>query len=209
MSERLSVWDLPTRLFHWSLVVCFFGAYFTAESERLVYLHMTFGFSLFGLLVFRLFWGVWGTTYAQFRQFIPKPSSILGYLEGYLWGHKHHYVGHNPLGALAIITLMLLGFCSSISGWLAGEDLGGDAVEIMHDLVSECMFLVVIVHVIGVFVSSLSQKENLLLAMITGKKMIQPEQAIENNRSLVAVMLALALIGFWLWRYWDKLAASF
>lgn len=202
MRQRLPVWDSPTRIFHWSLVISFVGAYLTSESEHWIYLHLTFGYTMLGLLVFRLIWGIVGTEYARFSQFFPSPKRIVNYFSQIISRKSVDAIGHNPFGALAIFGLIGLGFIICISGWLLYQDLLSDDMEFIHEIFSELMLAVVFIHVLGVLFSSFYYRENLILAMIDGKKSIKPEQAINNNRPWVAVLLLLVMLGFWFWRYY-------
>ena len=97
-----------------ALVVSFAGAWLTAESERLALWHLTFGFTLLGLIAFRLVWGVTGTRYALFRNFVTGPSAVVRYLRSLLSPRPEHHVGHNPAGAVAIVLLLLLGVATVI-----------------------------------------------------------------------------------------------
>src|SRR5512139_2829983 len=108
-AKGILVWDLPTRVFHWLLALSFAGAYVTAESERWRLVHVTLGYTLGGLLVFRLLWGLMGTRHARFASFVRGPAAVLRYLRSLVSGHPEYYTGHNPAGALAIVALLVLG----------------------------------------------------------------------------------------------------
>ena len=109
VTKPVRVWDLPTRLFHWSLVVSFAAAFLTSESEKLRDIHVLAGYSLAGLVVFRLLWGFIGGTHSRFADFLPTPCKVIDYVKSLLRGEPQHYVGHNPAGAVAIFAL--LGLC--------------------------------------------------------------------------------------------------
>jgi cytochrome b len=130
------VWDLPVRLFHWLLALSFAGAYLTGDSERLRDIHVMLGYTMAGLVAFRLAWGLLGTRYARFASFAYGPRQVLGYLRSLLNRSPQHYLGHNPAGSWAIYGLLAL----------------------------------VLVHIAGVAASSLLHGENLVRAMITGRK---------------------------------------
>ena len=98
--QTILVWDVPTRVFHWLLVICFAGAWLSSESERLQMIHYAFGYSACALVLFRLFWGLIGTKYARFAQFIKGPKQILSHLKDALSSNQHATVGHNPAGGL-------------------------------------------------------------------------------------------------------------
>ncbi|MDH5206909.1 MAG: cytochrome b/b6 domain-containing protein, partial [Hylemonella sp.] len=115
-SKKILVWDLPVRVFHWLLVLCFFGAYLSSESERWMLLHVTLGYTLGGLLAFRLLWGLWGTRHARFVNFVRGPMAVARYLGSLLRGRPEHHVGHNPAGALAVVLLLVLGAVTAFTG---------------------------------------------------------------------------------------------
>jgi cytochrome b len=201
MTQRIRVWDLPTRLFHWMLALSFLVAYLTGESERWALLHVTAGYTLLGLIGFRLVWGLAGTRYARFSEFVTGFATVRQYLSGLIQGRPRHYVGHNPAGALAILALLLLGIASGVSGWLVYEDIGGEWLEEVHESVSALMLAIVVVHIAGVLVSSRIHGENLVRSMLNGKKEGEASQAIASNRPLVALLLLAGLIGFWGWSF--------
>jgi cytochrome b len=124
-TKPVRVWDLPTRLFHWSLVASFATAFLTSESEKLRDIHVLAGYSLAGLIVFRLLWGFIGGAHSRFADFLPTPRKVIDYVKSLVDGEPQHYVGHNPAGAVAIFALLGLGFAAAASGWAVYEDMGG------------------------------------------------------------------------------------
>jgi cytochrome b len=197
MSQRVLVWDVPTRVFHWLLVLSFVGAYLTAESELDRDIHVVLGYTLLGLLAFRLLWGVFGTRYAQFRSFLFKPGEIVAYSLSMLKGKPAHYLGHNPLGSVSVWLLLGLGILSGVSGVLTFQDIGGDAMEELHELTSNAMLAVVLIHIAGVVVSSVLHRENLVRSMVTGFKSAEPEQGIRRPYLWLGVIILAAVMAFW------------
>jgi cytochrome b len=189
MTQRILVWDLPTRIFHWTLAVSFAGAFLTCESERWCDFHVLLGYTVLGLIAFRLVWGFVGTRYS---------------LAQLLRGHAEHPVGHNPAGAVAILLLLLLGIASGVSGWAVYEEIGGDWLEELHELTSNAMLAVVFVHIAGVLITSYLHGENLIVAMITGRRRGAANQAISGSYPLIAMLLLATLIGFWIWAWPDS-----
>ncbi|MDO8293425.1 MAG: cytochrome b/b6 domain-containing protein [Gallionella sp.] len=198
MSQRVLVWDVPTRVFHWLLVLSFAGAYLTAESELDRDIHVVLGYTLLGLLAFRLLWGFFGTRYAQFRSFLFKPGEIMAYSLSMLKGKPAHYIGHNPLGSVSVWLLLGLGILSGVSGVLSFQDIGGDAMEEVHELVSDAMLAVVLIHIAGVVVSSVLHRENLVRSMVTGFKSAEPDQGISRSYLWLGILLLAAVVAFWL-----------
>lgn len=199
MNQRILVWDLPTRIFHWSLALSFAGAFLTADSEYWRGVHVLLGYVMLALLAFRLVWGFVGSRYARFGQFLPRPSAVVGYVRGLVRGRPPHYTGHNPLGAIAILLLLGLGLASGVSGWMYYQEIGGEWLEELHETLANAMLAVVVVHVLGVLFSSLVHRENLVRAMLTGRKRGDPGDAIAGSRLWAGLLLLAALGGCWAW----------
>lgn len=195
--RRILVWDFPTRLFHWSLAACFVGAWLTSDSERQQFLHLLFGYSLFGLIAFRIVWGFVGSRHARFSGFVRGPGAVLRYLRSLARREAQHEAGHNPAGAAAIVLLLALGLGTAISGWLMASGRAGESLEEIHEALATAMLVVVIVHVLGVIVSSVLHRQNLVRAMITGYQQGLPAQGIRSGSIGVAMVLGAALCGFW------------
>jgi len=194
MKTQIRVWDLPTRLFHWLLVVSFAGAFVTGDSERFRDLHVLFGYALLGLIGFRLLWGIVGTRYARFTAFPLSLSTLKAYLRSLLTGSPHHYVGHNPAGSWVIVALLTLGLLSGTSGYATYNEMGGEWLEELHEGTSNAMLALVGVHVLGVLVSSLLHRENLVRAMITGYKTGAPGEGIGRHHWLIGAGLLSAAV---------------
>jgi cytochrome b len=219
------VWDIPTRVFHWLLVISFAGAFLTAESERYRDIHVVLGYTLLGLIAFRLIWGFVGSRYAQFRSFLFKPREIAAYLASLLKAKPAHYVGHNPAGSVAVFLLLALGIAVGMSGVVMFRDIGGDALEELHEMAAFLMLGVVALHLVGVLASSLLHRENLVRAMITGTKPARPngharfphpnplpkgeganeslresqsEAGIRRAHAWLGVIMLVLVAGFWL-----------
>lgn len=194
---KIKVWDLPTRVFHWLLALSFAGAYLTSESERYRDLHVMFGYTLAGLIGFRLLWGLLGTRHARFASFAFGAGQLIDYLKSLATAAPRHYTGHNPAGAVAIFLLLALGLVTAASGYATYQEIGGDWLEELHEGAAGAMLTVVAVHVAGVVVSSLLHRENLLRAMFTGNKRGPAGEAIPGTRRALGVLLLLAVLGFW------------
>lgn len=197
MSTRILVWDVPTRTFHWLLVASFTVAFLTAESERTRDIHVVFGYILLGLLAFRLLWGFIGTRYARFGSFLFGPGEVIAYVKSLVKRKPAHYVGHNPAGSVAIWLLLILGFTSGVSGVMVYQELGGDVLEELHDVSSYAMLAVVTVHVLGVLVSSVMHRENLVRSMITGYKSDGQNAGIKRSYAWLGVIMLAAVVAFW------------
>jgi cytochrome b len=196
-NTKILVWDAPVRVFHWLLVLSFFGAFVTAESEYWRLVHVTLGYTVGGLVVFRLLWGLVGTRYARFARFVRGPAAVGRYLGALLRGRPEHHVGHNPAGALAIVLLLLLSVATVATGWAIYNDIGGHWLEELHEGAANFMLGVVGVHVAGVALASWLHRENLVRAMLNGKKDGAPSQGIRWSWWPLALLLLAAVLAFW------------
>lgn len=198
---RVLVWDAPQRVVHWLMAASFAGAWLTAESERWRLLHVTLGWTLAGLVLFRIVWGLVGTRHASFTDFVRGPRAVLRYLGALVRGEPEHHVGHNPAGALAIVAMLGLGLAIVATGWATYDSLGGEWLEEAHELLASLMLAVVGVHVAGVVLASWMHHENLVAAMWHGRKLGRPEDAIRSAWRSVAALVVVAAAGFWAWQW--------
>ncbi|GGX39816.1 cytochrome b/b6 domain-containing protein [Saccharospirillum salsuginis] len=179
--ESVRVWDPLVRIFHWSLVA-FFGLAWLA-SEEWQSLHEWSGYTVAGLVGFRWVWGLIGTRHARFSDFVRRPSVVVDYLKGLVSGRARHYKGHNPAGGWMVVLLLVSLTVLTLTGMtLAGLEGRGllagtawaalpeDLVEEVHEVFANMLLALVFVHVAGVVVSSWLHRENLVRAMITGRK---------------------------------------
>ncbi len=196
---RVRVWDLPVRVFHWALAGSFGAAYVLAESERLRQVHVMLGYTVLGLIAFRLLWGFVGTHYARFAQFSFGPRAVLRYLGALAGGRPEHHVGHNPAGSWAIWAILGLGAATGITGYMTFNELGGESLEELHEAFANAWLVVVFVHVAGVIVSSLLHRENLVGAMLSGYKRVAAGVGATEvpARAVVGIVAALAIAAFW------------
>jgi cytochrome b len=198
------VWDAPVRVFHWLMVLSFAGAYLTAESERWRLVHVTLGYTMAGLVAFRIIWGIAGTPYARFVNFLRGPFAVLRYVRSIAQGRPERHVGHNPAGALAIVGLLALTLAVAGSGYGAYTDVGGDWLEEVHEVLANAMLGLVGLHIVGVVLSSWLHRENLVAAMIDGRK--AGESSAEKTATgkpwySLATLLLAAVMAFWWWQY--------
>jgi cytochrome b len=204
---KILVWDAPVRVFHWLMVLSFAGAYLTAESERWRLVHVSLGYTLGGLVAFRVLWGLLGTRYARFASFVRGPSVVLRYLSSIVQGRPEHHVGHNPAGALAIVLLLLLSIATVATGWANYNDLGGHWLEELHEVAANFMLFIVGVHVAGVVLASWLHRENLVRSMLTGRKEGVSNEGIRWTWRPLALILLAAVLGFW-WLQWQSAPSS-
>ena len=192
----VKVWDWPVRVFHWTLAASVIGAYVTGESEDFERLHHTLGWVAAGLIAFRVVWGLVGTRYARFNEFIRGPAQVWAYIKSLRSGQPQHFVGHNPVGAVAVMLLMGLTALSVYTGWLALAEDAAEWLEEAHEIAANTLITVVLVHVIGVLWSSRTHGENLLKAMLTGRKTAPSEAGIHRNWGVLGLAMLMAVVWF-------------
>jgi cytochrome b len=204
--RRVLVWDAPVRVFHWLMVLCFAGAYLTGDSERWRLVHVTLGYTMAGLVAFRLIWGLVGTRHARFANFVRGPSAALRYLRSVAAGRAEHHTGHNPAGALAIVGLLGLTAVVTAAGWATFNGLGGEWMEEIHEAAGNLMLGLVGIHVAAVLLSSWLHRENLVGAMVTGHKKGAPQDGVRSAWRSVAALMLVAVLAFW-WLQWQDRAS--
>ncbi len=190
--SSVKVWDPLVRVFHWGLVLSFFLAFITEDDW--ISLHIQAGYAVTLLIGFRLIWGFIGTRHARFMTFVKSPSVVLSYLKHMLSLRVPHYLGHNPLAAVMVIALLINITLISFTGLvlIAGEGQGplansvfsnwpGDWINDIHEFFANFTLLLVVAHVSGVVLSSLLEGENLVMAMITGRKKARTDW--QDNKS--------------------------
>lgn len=191
-AERVKVWDLPLRLFHWTLVVAIAVAFFSSEEDSVLNnWHVLSGWVAAVLLVFRLVWGFVGGEHSRFSDFI-RPSRIPHHVASLARGKREPSLGHNPLGAVAVVVLLAL---TAVTVWTGA--FGGEAAEELHEVIAWVLLAMVALHVVAVIVMSLLERENLVRAMVSGDKAISrhPGAVDARSPSAVAWLLAATVVG--------------
>ncbi len=184
MPERVRIWDPLVRVFHWTLAAGFATA-FIVEDDLLT-VHVWAGYLVLSLIALRLVWGVIGTRHARFSDFVRGPGHVIAYLKAALTLHAPRSLGHNPAGGARVVALLLSVTATGVSamalygaqefaGPLAGlatwvSDATAHRLEDVHKFFANLTLALVIAHLAGVLFSSLSHRENLIGAMITGNK---------------------------------------
>lgn len=191
--KKILVWDWPTRIGHWLLAASFILAYVTAESERWRLVHVLAGNAVLGIVSFRLLWGFLGSRYALFSEFITTPKKVAAYLQSYLPGSATgvRHIGHNPAGGWAVVVLLLSAGAAAVTGLLAYQYPDLNRIGEIHEWSANSAMAMVGVHLVGVVVSSLVHKENLLVAMVTGAKNGNLGQGIASTHIKAAIVLVV------------------
>ncbi|WP_420409926.1 cytochrome b/b6 domain-containing protein [Hoeflea sp.] len=166
----VKVWDPLVRIFHWSLVGLFAFAFLT--GDELQGPHETAGYVIAGLVAFRIVWGLVGSRHARFSNFIYRPSTVAGFLGDTLRMKARRYLGHNPAGGLMVIALLAAIAAISVTGYMMTSDTwwGIGWVEDVHEASAFAALGLVALHLAGVLVASFEHGENLVRAMVTGRK---------------------------------------
>lgn len=172
-SRTVEVWDLPLRLWHWALAISVLAAWFTPT----VYngLHRIVGYTVIGLLAFRLVWGFWGSRYSRFRMVGVRLRAAPHYVWNLRRGMTGRYIGLNPAGTMMLVALLLSLAVSAITGAMSVTVtfFGVWWIEDTHAFASDAVIVLVVLHVVGVVLMGMLQRENLIRAMITGRKRIR------------------------------------
>ncbi len=207
IGDKVRVWDLPIRLFHWLLVAMFALAWWSAGHPQQLDVHLLAGYTIAALLIFRVVWGVVGTWHARFNSFAYGPKRVASYLRDLFGPRTQHPVGHNPAGAWAIFTMLALLMAITVSGLvvLGGEEGNGPLAGMVsletgiawhepHEWLAWAMLLLVVVHLLGVAAESLLHRDNLVASMISGFKRVKtPQPVIANHRGVATVMVLVWL----------------
>ena len=171
--RTVAVWDLPLRLWHWALAASVLVAWFTPT----VYdkLHRIVGYTVLGLLAFRLVWGFLGSRYSRFRMLRVRLRAAPSYLWNLRRGMTGRYIGLNPAGTLMLVALLLSLAVSAITGALSVTVtfFGVWWIEDTHAYASDAVIVLVVLHIVGVVLMGKLQRENLIRAMFTGRKRIR------------------------------------
>lgn len=181
--SHVKVWDPIVRLFHWIVVTGVTLNYFILETGETT--HRYVGYTVFGALVVRLLWGFVGSYYARFRQFVAGPSTVAGHLARTLRLRSPRYLGHNPAGGAMMIVLMVLLAAVCITGWMQTLDAfwGVMWVQDAHAVFANVIVGLAFIHVISAILESIVHRENLILAMITGRKRASTTSGQVNEAS--------------------------
>ena len=218
MSEKRLVWDLPLRMFHWLLVLCIAGSYATAEAGfNWTKFHFWIGYFTLGLVTFRIIWGFVGPRHARFSNFVAGPSRLLAYLRTLLKRDSLPTIGHNALGGMVVVLMLLMVGAQAITGlflidntevWTAPyyPAVSGDTAAALgkfHHLNFDVLFWVICLHVLAIIFYRVFKRQNLVLPMITGRKsahLVPPQLAIEGSQLLKALVVAALCAGgvYWL-----------
>ena len=192
-TNGIKVWDPLVRIFHWMLVIAFFTAYATGEDIHEV--HEWMGYTVLGLVVFRVLWGFVGPAHARFSNFVRGPAEVLRNLKDVILMHPKRYLGHSPAGGAMVVLLLAMLVATAVTGIFAeesGEQAGpkmavtaspheagagkeaehekDSLIEEVHEVLANVTLALVLLHIAGVILASFAHRENLVASMFTGRK---------------------------------------
>jgi cytochrome b len=212
MASRVRVWDLPVRLFHWTLVLCIVGLVVTGYAGKLEW-HSKIGYTVFTLLLFRIVWGLVGGHWARFATFFYSPRSVVAYLRGQ--AHPDHLVGHNPLGAGSVFAMLLVLMAQVATGLVSDDESAftgplnrfiatskGLAATWYHKRVGQWLIAaLVLLHIGAVLFYLWRKRDNLIRPMVSGDKMLAHEarSSRDDTASRVGAAVTLAACAGLVW----------
>jgi cytochrome b len=184
MLQKIRVWDLPTRLFHWLFALVILGAFITINLDE-TELHAKFGYAACVLVIFRIIWGFVGPEHARFSNFVPSITQLKAFIKHPVYDK----LGHNPLGALSVIGLLLVVLVQTTSGLFTDDEISfqGPLSHLvssqiagfltgLHEINSNLVYALVGLHLAAIFYYQKVKKENLIGPMLTGDKEITSEE---------------------------------
>ncbi len=206
---RRRVNDAPTRMFHWLFALSFAGAYLTGEGERLRLLHVTLGYTMAGLLVFRLLYGLIGPKPlglgVLWRKLLLAPTWLRAVMHAPSLGQLNWRQGQNALMALAVVALLTLALPLTLSGYGTyrgwDEALAGDWLAEVHEFFGEAFLAVVIGHIGLLLGLSLLRGKNQAQPMLSGRVDGPGPDLVRHQRIWLAALLLLAVLGFGAWAW--------
>jgi cytochrome b len=213
-SVRVRVWDVPVRIFHWTIVVLIATSWIAAD-QGFMRVHLWSGSTLLALLMFRLVWGIVGSTTARFSDFVHSPRAACRYLRALGAGEKPRYAGHNPAGGWMVMVLLALLSAQVATGLFSNDGLKfmgplalhvtadtSDRLTSLHGWLFNILLLLIWLHVVAVFFYLFVKREDLITPMLTGKKprhLVPEEGALRFPRAWLAGVLLVLSAGLVWW----------
>jgi cytochrome b len=229
MSEKRLVWDLPLRLFHWLLVISLLASWYTAEQSSkgefielfgkqygYAEVHFWLGYWALGLICFRILWGFVGPRHARFSNFVPGPRRFFAYASKFLRRDSPHAVGHNPMGAVMVLVMLLMVGAQAVTGLFLVDNTDifsapyhftvaestSSKLMTFHHWNFKVLQWIVVLHVVAILFYVLFKRQNLVGAMLTGRKphgLVSETEAITGSQLFKALIVVLVAAGIvWL-----------
>ncbi len=199
LSKRMMSWDAAVMVSHWLLAICFVGAVVTQDSEKYRLLHVTMGYTMFGLVAFRLVWGFVGGKYARFNSIYPRIKKVIEYLQSLFTAEPQAFIGFHAIGFLAAYLLLAVILMVTISGYIVYEELGPDLFEDLHETLGNLLIAIVGIHIGGVVINAVIQKVKLAMSAEQAGAAKRVAATIERSRPYkwMAALIILAVTYFW------------
>ena len=213
--DHVQVWDAPVRLFHWAIVILMLVSWVSAD-QGYMRVHLWSGLTLLALLIFRLVWGVIGSTTARFRDFLHPPRKVLAYLRSLAGANKALFAGHNPAGGLMVVGLIVVLLLQAVTGLFSNDGLRfhgplallvseetSTGITGLHGTIFNVILVLVWLHVVAVGFYLFVKGDNLIFPMLTGKKKrahVPEGWSIKLAHPVLALLVLMAAAGlvFWL-----------
>ena len=210
------VWDIPVRVFHWLLVALIVVSFTTAQiGGNAMRIHELSGFSILTLVLFRVLWGIFGSTYARFSDFVRHPRQAIEYARSLRRGRSAFYAGHNPLGGWMVVALLLCLLVQTATGLFANDDVmtegplfewvskrTSDILSRIHEVNFYVLLALITLHVAAALYYLWGKRENLILPLFTGRKQVREAQDVPASRDaplwLALVLVAVCAVGVYL-----------
>ena len=214
--NKILVWDLPLRLFHWSLVLLVVTSFVSAKiGGNAMQVHLLAGYAVLALLLFRILWGLLGGTHARFASFVRSPLAVIAYLKALKQDKAEHHLGHNPAGAWSVILMLLALLAQAATGLFANDDIStegplaklvskalSDRITGMHHLNVKLLLALIGLHLSAIAFYFFYKRENLVKPMLTGFKQTAARAVDAAQKPgrlwLAALLLALCAGGVYL-----------
>jgi cytochrome b len=204
----IRVWDVPVRVFHWLLVALILISFTTAQlGGNAMQIHEWSGFTILTLLLFRVLWGFFGSSYARFGDFVRHPRQAMDYARALTQGRSPFYAGHNPLGGWMIVALLLCLLVQAGTGLFANDDImtegplydwvskqTSDVLSQIHKTNFYVLAALIALHVAAALYYLLRKRENLILPLLTGRKHLHETQDVAESHG-GPLWLAVLLLG--------------
>ncbi|MDE2401830.1 MAG: cytochrome b/b6 domain-containing protein [Burkholderiales bacterium] len=201
------VTDATTRMLHWLMAVSFTGAYLTADGERWRMVHVTLGYTLAGLMVTRVLWGLFGPRQARLSVLMRKLQGLPSWLKSLSSVRSLTTLqpawrsGQNLLMALAVALILSLVIPLTLSGYAVWDEWGGDWLEEVHEFFGNTMLTVVLAHIGLIALLSVLRRKNQALPMLTGRTQGPGPDLAKRNHGLLAVAVLAGVVAFWVWQW--------
>lgn len=222
-THKIRVWDLPVRLTHWALVACVIALYATGEYGWLsLEWHFRFGYLLLALVLFRLVWGLVGSEHARFADFVRGPRSVIAYVRNWNRGEQPHKLGHNPLGALAIVAMLALLLTQAISGLFSNDEIEwygplSERISVeasawwtdWHHLIQKLLLALIVLHLLAIAAYRFIKRDNLITPMLTGRKSVESgTDARWRSPWLALLIFLICMSAVWALTVWGPPASG-